>query len=320
MLEMIAYPVKYLPVLMLALATGVPSQISAETTSTTGVANGMQPEIALMQFVEDTGSANRIIAGDFLRTLSQEIPAAVCHIHNGIDVAEATELLTGSIAHFDAVTQALLNGNDAMGIVGGETRRRTVGELEALSDAWKPVHDAALNVLADAADADATAIVYGSADYMLEKTYHLLSELEGEYANPVELLHSDMMLLEVSGRMAAMTQRMAYEACRVWSHEGSDELIADLGKTIGIYEASMNALSNGMPELGIMPPPTPEIAASLEVVADGWTTIRGYLDTVVSGEEVSVAIREDLYHQLAVKLHKVEEIEVLYQTFSKRVY
>jgi hypothetical protein len=298
MLEMITNTFKNGSILMIALAVGLPSQVFAQS-------------------VEDTGSANRIVAGDTLRTLSQEIPAAVCHLHNDIDVAEATELLTESISKFDAVTLALLNGNEEMGIIGGETRRKTVVELEALIEAWTPVHDAALQVLADPTDVDATTVVYDSADYMLEKTFHLQDELESEYANPVEMVQANLMLLEVSGRMAAMTQRMAYEACRVWSHEGSEELIADLNKTIGSYEASMSALSNGMPQLGILPPPTPEIAESLKEVIDGWATIRGYLDEVISGAEISVPVREDLYHQLAVKLHKVEEIEGLYQAYSK---
>jgi hypothetical protein len=321
---MLVSPISELAAATFALALTIPMSLPAAThvaapSSTIGV-DGKLAITQQIQFVEDTGSANRIVAASYLRTFSQEIPAAVCHLHQGIDVEEATELLIFSVATFDAIALALLDGNEAMGIIGGETRRKTIVELEALIAIWEPVHDAALAVLADPSDAAAAAIVYDSTDVMLEKTYHFLSEIEGEYANPVEVLQSDVMLLEVSGRMAAMTQRMAYEACRVWSGDGTDELISELEKTIQIFEASMGALSNGMPELGVKPPPTPEIAQGLDVVAADWSTIRGYLDQVLSGAAVSVEVREDLYHQLAVKLHKVEEIEGLYQAFSKRVY
>ncbi len=296
------------------------ADLNAVATASTLLQDGRLVLVEQLQFVEDTGAANRIIAGDLLRTLSQEIPAAVCHLHNSVDVAEATELLSVSIAKFDAVTQALLHGNEAMGIIGGEQRRKTIVELEALIATWEPKRDAAMAILADPSDAAAAQIIYDSADPMLDKTYHLLSELEGEYSNPVELLQSDLMLLEVSGRMAAMTQRMAYEACRVWSDDGSPDVIAKLDESVSIFEASMSALSNGMPSLGVAAPPTPEIASNLESVAADWNILSGYIDQIRTEADVSMEVREDLYHRLAVKLHKVEELEELYQNYSKRVY
>jgi len=309
---------------VVAVAMSVPSVATADLNELASPKTVMEDgRLVLAQqfsFVEDTGAANRIVAGDILRTLSQEIPAAVCHLHNNVDVAEARELLSYSIAKFDAVSLALLNGNESMGIIGGETRRKTVVELEALIETWEPKRIAAMAVLEDPADAAAAEIVYASADEMLDKTYHLLSELEGEYANPVELLASDMMLLEVSGRMAAMTQRMAYEACRVWSGDGDPHVMEELDKSISIFEASMDALSNGMPALGVLAPPTPEIEANLRDVAADWEMLSGYLDEIRSGADVSLEVREDLYHRLALKLYKVEELEELYQDYSKRVY
>lgn len=308
----------------IALAASLPSIAMADfsglATASTMMKDGRLVLVQEFGFVEDTGAANRIVAGDILRTLSQEIPAAVCHLHNNVDVAEARELLGTSIAKFDAVAFALLDGNESMGIIGGETRRKTVVELEALIATWEPKRIAAMAVLENPSDAAAAEIVYASADEMLEKTYHLLSELEGEYANPVELLASDMMLLEVSGRMAAMTQRMAYEACRVWSGDGDAHVLAELDKSISIFEASMDALSNGMPALGVAAPPTEEIKANLQDVAADWEILSGYLSEVRSGADVSLAVREDLYHRLALKLYKVEELEELYQDYSKRVY
>ncbi|MDX8346436.1 type IV pili methyl-accepting chemotaxis transducer N-terminal domain-containing protein [Cognatiyoonia sp. IB215446] len=309
---------------VIAVAMSVPSVATADLNQLASPKTVMEGgRLVLAQqfsFVEDTGAANRIVAGDILRTLSQEIPAAVCHLHNNVDVAEARELLSYSVAKFDAVALALLHGNEEMGIIGGETRRKTVVELEALIETWEPKRIAAMAVLDDPTDATAAEIVYASADEMLEKTYHLLSELEGEYANPVELLASDMMLLEVSGRMAAMTQRMAYEACRVWSGDGDAHALAELDKSISIFEASMDALSNGMPALGVLAPPTPEIEANLEDVASDWEILSGYLSEIRSGADVSLQVREDLYHRLALKLYKVEELEELYQDYSKRVY
>ena len=260
------------------------------------------------------------VAAALLRTLSQEIPAAACHLHNNVDVEDAVAELSYSVAKFDAVALALLNGNEDMGIIGAETRRKTVAELEALIETWTPIHDAAVAVLDDPSDRTAVDVIYASTDVMLEKTYHLLTEIQSEYSNPAELLQSDLMLIEISARMAMMTQKMAYEACRVWSNEGNDALVADLTETKQIYKASVDALTNGLPALGIIPPPTPEIADSLAAADADWSIIGGLLDRVVAGDPLTNEERLDLYHRLVVKVHKVEGIENLYQEYSKRIF
>jgi hypothetical protein len=270
--------------------------------------------------VYDHGAANRVVAADLLRTLSQEIPAAVCYIAHDVDVEEASELLRTSVEHFDLAIRALRDGNDALGILDAERLPRVVREIDELIHVWAPLHDAALAVLADHHDYDAAELIYASADPMLEATYHLLVEVEAEYSNPVELLQSDVLNLEVSGRMAMFTQRLAYESCRTWAGESDEEMVADLRKTISHFEASMDGLANGLPALGLQPAPTPEIATSLDEIAQDWSEIRGILDAVSAHAPTSMDDRTDLYHLLAVKLHKIEELEVLYQDYSKRVY
>ena len=270
-------------------------------------------------FVEDSGAANRIVAGEYLRTISQELPAAVCFLHNDVNVAEATELLSDSIEKFELLSLALLNGNQDLGIVGAEARRKTIVKIENLITNWEPVRDAATAVLATPSDADAVAIVYASTKPMYDMTYQLLVHLEGEYANPAEILQSDVMLIETAGRMAAMTQIMAYDACRVWSGTGSEDLVADLERTMQTFQASMLALRNGLPQLGILAAPTPEIAGALDAISADWDVISGELNLVIAAEDVTVAVMEDLYHRLAEKLYKAEEISVLYQDYSKRV-
>lgn len=308
---------------LLFAAIAVPSLSSDEVlvqARETTIEDGKIVLVEQFQIRSDGGASNRVVAAALLRTLSQEIPAAACHLHNNVDVEEAIEELSYSVAKFDAVLLALLNGNEDMGIAGGEARRKTVAELEALIEAWTPIHDAAVAVLDNPSDRNAVDVIYASTEVMLEKTYHLLTEIQSEYSNPAELLQSDLMLIEISARMAMMTQKMAYEACRVWSNEGNDALVADLTETKQIYKASMDALTNGLPALGIIPPPTPEIADSLAAADADWSIIGGLLDRVVTGDPLTNEERVDLYHRLIVKVHKVEEIENLYQQYSKRIF
>ncbi len=70
----------------------------------------------------------------------------------------------------------------------------------------------------------------------------------------------------------------------------------------------MDALIGGMPALGILPAPTPEIAESLASTSDDWPVIKDLLDRVVASDPLTDAERIDLYHRLVVKVRKVEEI------------
>ena len=270
--------------------------------------------------IHDYGAANRILAAELLRTLSQQIPAAVCSLANQIDIAEAGQELRDGLPAFDRAAEAILNGDEDLGIVGAEMRPRLAHEIEKLIADWAPIHDAAQRVLDNPSDTEAAHTVYAAVDPMLEQTYHLLAGIEGAYSNPVELLQSDALLLEVSGRMAMMTSRMAYEACRVATDGNDDMLITALRETMQHFEFGLHALRDGAPELGVQAAPTEEIANTLESIASEWTVIDGHLQHVIAGNGLKAAEQEQLYHLLVVELHHVDALEHMYETYAKRVY
>ncbi|MEM9787468.1 MAG: type IV pili methyl-accepting chemotaxis transducer N-terminal domain-containing protein [Pseudomonadota bacterium] len=289
----------------------------------TATAEGVTPLLAQFQqigFVDDTGAAIRIEAGDVLRTVSQEVPAAVCHLHNNVSSELSTKLLREGLDNFDLMVDALLNGNPEFGIVGGEERAKTRRLLEELQAAWGPLRAAGENVLADPSNDSAVEVMYANASEMLEKSYYLLSELEGQYANPVELLYSDAMLLEVSGRQSMLSQRLSFLSCLVWSGAADDTYIELLNTASEQFKFAMGALRNGAPELGIQPPPTEEIAAKLDYMASDFEVISGHLVTVMETGALDTASAESLYAILADKMYTMNEVAHLYAMYSKRVY
>ncbi|MEL6838641.1 MAG: hypothetical protein AAFP85_05075 [Pseudomonadota bacterium] len=271
-------------------------------------------------FVEDTGAALRIEAGDELRVVSQEVPSAVCHLHNGVAPELAADLLIEGVEKFDRLLSALMVGDADFGIIGGEEKPRTIRLLDDLQVDWKTMRAAALSVHDNPNDETSVSLVYGMASDMLEKTYVVLSELEAEYSNPVELLYSDAMLLEVSGRQAMLTQRISYLACRKWSSSADNEYIDLLRTATEQYRFAMQAMQNGAPELGVNPPPTPEIDAALHAVGDDTELVLGKIDTLFETGALSAERAADLYAIMADKMHKMEKIAHLYAEYSKRVY
>ena len=308
-----------------ALAATLPIQLQArESTraSAMGIVHGQVDGLVEVRDsrVPDTGAAVRIRLADRLRTLSQEIPSAACHLHNGVDVGANAYLLDASLTEYASILDALLNGNPDLGVMGGEERGRTSAEIAMIMEEFAPVEVAGRALLADGSDAASAAVLYGAADRMLETTTHLLSELEGEYANPTEILQSDVLLLEISGRQAMATQRLAFEACMIWSGTAEAEDLADMQGYIDRFDISVRALLDGRPELGINPAPTDEIRVALEAVVADWDETASALELILADGSASPEVASFICQNLKKKMDELEAIVDLYTEYSRRAY
>ena len=266
---------------------------------------------------EDTGSAERIESADFLRIYTQEIAAAACYLYNGIESDLSLELLKEARHGFDLHLDALLNGNEALGIIGGEQRRKTVVELEEILSLWKPFAAATDALMANPNDGDAVHVIKSRNVTLFEKTDHLVSTVEGEYSNPAELLQSDVLTLEIVGRQAMMSQKIAKFACQIFTGDGSQEVAKGLSDAMRIYDVSLNALLNGMPEVGVIPAPTPEIRQALTEVLNDWEKTRPDLDTLLSTGTLSREKQIELFQHMSDEMHDLEKIAHKYVVFSK---
>jgi hypothetical protein len=269
-------------------------------------------------FTEDLGAADRIRAADRLSTLSQEISAATCFLHNDVAPDLNHELLSHSIAEFDLILDALANGSEELHIIGAETNRKTLAEIAAIKAEWQPLHAAAQTIVDDHANTPAMEVIYGQSEHLLETTSHLLSELEGEYSHPTQVLLTDVILIQFSGRQAMLTQKIAFEACLVWSGHGGDAQKDDLKVITERFDLIANALYDGMPDAGISAAPTEEIRGALAEVMSDWEDVSDYLDLMTAGGDVDAQDVEWISQVLTTKMKKMEAIVDLYTDFSRR--
>jgi len=305
---------------LLAISTlVVPAQAAtADTPPTLGQEqDGLAWETA---FVEDTGAAERIEIADRLRTMSQEIPAAACHLHHGVDIEIAHARLAASIAEYNLELDALRYGNEALHIYGGEHRAQTKNVLDSIAAAWAPIAQDAALLLQDPSDAALAENVYTMSVGIYEQSNLLLSELEAEYTNPADLTMSAALQIEVGGRQSMYTQKIAYELCRVWSAEGTAAMEADLAKSMDFFQISIDALLHGMPSAGINPAPTPEIAAKLVKIQSNWDHIVYDIDTLVAADHSTVDrdLAIEAYDLLLAKMDQVDEVVHLLILASKQ--
>jgi hypothetical protein len=237
-------------------------------------------------FIAEVGGAERINHSGRLRLLSQEIASASCYFNAGIDTEARGKRVMDDLVEFERILAALEVGDESLGIIGPEQSRKVLTALEAVKAAWGPYKSAAAG-LVDGTAADA-GMQFLSQNNMalLDAAQILVTEVSTQYSNPAEMVQADALILDIAGRQRMLTRRISKGACA--THTGNAELggLESLQKDMKLYETSLLALRDGNESVGIMPPPTPEIKAALDVIFAEWEVSRKGLETVTGANAV----------------------------------
>lgn len=271
-------------------------------------------------FAEDTGDVIRIESAEYLRTYSQEVAAAACFLYNDIDPSFSGDLLKEARDGFDLRWNALVNGDPSLGIIGGEARRKTQMKLTAVGEVWQEMADAVDTLIADPSNSAAVDHIKANNLKLFDMTDLLVTHVSAQYSDPTIIMQVDALKLEIVGRQAMMTQKIAKDACKIFTGDDRQVLKDNLSRSMGIYEASLDALLNGLPELGILPAPTPEIAAALEAIQADWSETRPVLDTLVAGEMIDRDTQVFLFKHMVEEMVRLEDLSHSYVEFSRYSY
>jgi len=268
-------------------------------------------------FTSDVGSSERVNLSGQLGTLSERITAAACNLSAGVATTESQAVLKISTNHFSRINKALLVGNRGFGILGEETRPRTLQAISDLNAKWEPLQEMANATEASANDENYIASIADQSNPVQAEAKILVSEITGQYADPVALLHADALLLEIAGRQRMLANRMSKNVCLVASDVNDADAMVELQDTMALFEASLSALQNGMESVGLRPPPTQKIADGLSVVDDEWQTIRPVLEATLSGAELDDDVRAEVFLAFLGMEARMNNVVNLYQKNSK---
>ncbi|WP_340425165.1 type IV pili methyl-accepting chemotaxis transducer N-terminal domain-containing protein [Yoonia sp. GPGPB17] len=289
--------------------------LHAETPFGTTTTAGDTPSI-----IQDTGVANRLAVAGVLRSLTQEIPAAACHLYQDVNAEDARDLLSTGVDQTTELLDALLNGDIFWGVIAPETRRKTITEIEQLRSDWAPIHAASRRLLSDPSQQQDANQIVAAAEDLFDTSYALLTTLDAQYSNSAEILSRDVMSINLAGRMTALNQGMALKACQLWSSDLDPVIAANLKQEMQDYEGSLKALSDGYAAMGILPPETPGLVNTLAEIGQIWDLNRQLLALVAAGEEISEQQRFDLYYNLIDERVLLLDLVYLYQDNSKVAY
>lgn len=254
----------------------------------------------------------RINLSGKLRMLSQRVAAAACLQTQGTNTELSATMLSGAVAEFDSILNALEFGDQSMGIAHPEEAARTLASIANVTSAWQPMRDAATALIADNTNDAALAVILNQDGPLLEETLGFAVVVASNYSIYLDVVEADAFLIEIAGRQRMLLQQMSKNACIVAAELDDDHAFDELTTAVGTFEATLIALRDGMPAAGIRRPPNQMIGDQLTSVFGRWSAIRPVLDAVMVGEDVAPEVLATLAHDLEVALVEMNTAVTLY--------
>ncbi len=267
--------------------------------------------------VADMQGAERIDLTARVRAISQRVAAATCYSQAGIDAEAFKAVATESLAEFATLIAALEKGDANLGITRPEEARKILSGIRGISLQWEPFNVAAMQVIDGSAPDEGWAFVARQNLNLMHASKYLVGELVAEYAIPPDLLQSHALTLDIAAREMALSQQMAKEVCGI--NTGNDVLGKKerLKNAARLFDASLNALRNGLEAAGVIAPPTPEIKAALEQATTEWEAVKAEIAKVTGPDSVDQAASVDIYNRLDVLYKTFRDVSVQYVKSSK---
>ena len=285
-------------------------------------AQNAPPEVELIEVQYDVESdgADRIRIAGQLRTLTQQVAAASCALTSDIAVEESHDVLEQATAAFDRYIVALKDGDEGLHILHPETRRLTIADIDHVREEWNSIHSAIESILQDGHDIESAHIIDDHNLKLLELTSILASDISSQYAHPFEISAADAMMIEIAGRQRMLTQKMAKDACEIWTGYHAEEAKEDLAQTMTIFETSLRALRFGMPEAGLQEAPNDTIRADLDHLLERWEIIKVNEQILVDGGTLTDDQKTEVFHDLEVELADLDQLLLDYKEYAERAH
>ena len=269
---------------------------------------------------DESDAADRIRLSGQLPTLTQQVAAASCSLTSGVDLEEAHEILEHATLEFDRYLFALRHGDEELHILRPEERRRTLEDLDHVEAEWQAIHGAIDSVLVDGHDVDSAHIIDNHNLELLKLTSILASDIAEQYAHPFEISTADLQLIELAGRQRMLTQKMAKDACEIWTDYHAEEGRADLRETMVIFENSLKALRFGYADAGISEAPNDAIRTDLDILLERWGVLKVNLQTLVDGGDLNEEQKYEVFHDLEVELVDLDHLIEDYKEYAERAH
>ena len=215
-----------------------------------------------------------------LPILAETMAAAACMLDNGFDIVHERVILKQAHNEFIRMMDALQQGEPSVGVPTPERRRKTVTEIEKLRALWAPMDSAIVAFLSDKPTHDQAEIISKQNQSVVAQSQKIFSIILNQYTNPFDMQLGDAIAVSFAERQEVFAEKLKREACEIGSNHASAEIREDFDITIQLFEATMNALHDGYPAVGIKPPPNKIIVKHLEEAMLEWKAAKPLLQAI----------------------------------------
>lgn len=301
---------------VMCAAAAVACSLPAHAQTTATYENGTL-RISFTEHTREADTNRRIDLSGKLRMLSQRVVADACFVQSGIATEDALPMLTATISEVSAITHALEFGDTGLGIFGAEERRMTLAAIGQFNEVWAPMQINALSIAQGDSSHDDVRRLNAQSAELLQVAHQLVSTVAAQYFNPAETRLADALLIDIAERQQYLAQDIAKNACLANAGIGTDGPIDALWSARMAFNSSIGALSLGMPSLGIQPPPTSKIDASLAAVRAAWLDMQKPIDAQLSGDALTQGQLEAVFYGANDMTRQMGSVISLYAEASR---
>ena len=224
------------------------------------------------------------------RMLSQRVVKAICLSSAQVNFAGNFQELRDAHDSFKVMHYGLINGSNELSI----PKITSTEVLDRLRQVGSVVSDFApiVDRMTQTGDIDQIELVSlnDQSLFLVGALNETILELGTAYADTLSTQNLGVTLtLDIAARQAMLSQQLVKEMCMM--HLLGNQA-GNIRATMDLFDASLNALIDGFPAAGVIPPPTEEIREKLAEVKNIWNTLKPIADQSANG---NIPDRDSLY-------------------------
>ncbi|MFK7944259.1 MAG: type IV pili methyl-accepting chemotaxis transducer N-terminal domain-containing protein [Paracoccaceae bacterium] len=230
----------------------------------------------------------RIVIAGRQRMLAEGMAAKLCYKVSGIQNASAGRDLYTMWNIFGWYHAGLRHGNTQLEL-SAESNLDVLNAWAQMDLIWgglKGVYEGVID--SDTSDRGTLGVAVDLTEAVTDGASQLVATLRGAYSEQLGPQgFGSALLIDLYERQRMLGQKIAKDVCLVSLRDTPATRIAGLEKTLTLFNLSLDAFQNGLSDVGVPPPPTPEIAQLLKKARKDWQPAETWARAAAEGQALS---------------------------------
>ena len=272
------------------------------------------PTLATAQTAEITPEqvTTRIDLAARQRMLLERMAKSLCFAKNGTHVWDNELSLQEAYISFAIAHVGIAKGDEKLGVFADTNRNfeKTWKDLDLNWVTLRRLYDG----FVDSKEINARdyANVLTLTDTAHDLSDDIVVQIRADYTRFIGAggLGSSV-LLDLYSRQKELSQKLSKEVCLASSGVDRGTNLKKLAKTLKTFQVSLDGFRNGLPQVGIKPPPTERIAVQLDRTNDRWNEVRAFAEKAAGGAQLTAREMADFEFGIDQVLREIERVVFL---------